>query len=156
VIGATVKRVGKMLPFYWVEYSNSVVVLVWYNVLTSNLTLIGIIKQGQQIKINTPLLSQNSPGSLNNLTNNSVPNVNANNSKSNTKTVGNVDFTSKSISSTPSGIPLVTVPTAATTINTINQLHSVLVEDIGTNINQQFATNSPSLAQTTSSTTYGA
>jgi hypothetical protein len=85
-----------------------------------------------------------------------VPNVNANNYKSNTKTVGNVDFTSKSISSTPSGIPLVTVPTAATTINTINQLHSVLVEDIGTNINQQFATNSPSLAQTTSSTTYGA
>ncbi len=31
---AYIKRVGRLLPYYWMEYDNGVIAIVWYEVLT--------------------------------------------------------------------------------------------------------------------------
>ena len=40
--GVFVKRVGRLLPYYWVEYTNGINVLVWYDVLDKNMQVLGI------------------------------------------------------------------------------------------------------------------
>jgi hypothetical protein len=57
VTKASINRVGRLLPYYWIEYDNGIIAIVWYEVLNKQLTVIALLNPNILASLSSPTSS---------------------------------------------------------------------------------------------------